>query len=142
MKKLILLASLVLAGCAYDPSVATHTRAGGMEQSGVGVAYGIGPSHNRPQGNGRELTQAELDYVNANKVDFQAVQRENAKANMAIYEKELASLKEASKISCEDVAAIGYQVLVNKAWEAGDWSSVQAYDTKNVIARCHANRGQ
>lgn len=141
MKILILASAILLAGCVSDGQDYPH-RVGGMENSGVGVAYGIGPSYNRPQGNARELTKAELDYVNANKVDFQVVQRENTKANMAIFEKEIAGLKEANKISCEDIAAIGYQVLVNKAWEAGDWSSVQSYDTKNVIARCHANRGQ
>ncbi len=144
MKKLILLSSLILAGCAYDPSVYTHThtRAGGMEKSGVGVAYGIGASYNKPQGNGRELTQDELDYIKANQVDFGAVQKANEEANMAIYEREVAGLKEGAQLSCEDLAALGYQVLVNKAWESGDWASVKSYNTKGVISRCHANRGK
>lgn len=141
MKKLLIIATLFLAGCSSSVQPYPH-RAGGMENSGVGVAYGIGMAYNRPQGNARELTAEERKYIEANKVDFGAVQRENAKANAAIYEKELASLKEASEISCEDVAAIGYQVLVNKAWEGGDWATVNAYNTKRVIDQCHANRGQ
>lgn len=143
MKALILASAVLMSGCVaggYD--YPQPHRAGGMENSGVGVAYGIGASYNKPQGNGRELTQAERDYIKANQVDFGAVQKANEEANMAIYEKEIASLKEVSQISCEDVAALGYQVLVNKAWESGDWGSVKSYNTKNVIAHCHANRGQ
>lgn len=141
MKKLIIAACLVLTGCSSNANYPYH-KATGMEQSGVGTAYGIGFSYSRPTGNGRELTQDELKYIEANKVDFAAVQRENEKANAEIYAQEKARLKERNKITCEDIAAIGYQVLVNKAWEGGDWKAVDNYNTQRVIDQCNANRGQ
>lgn len=142
MKKILIVASLLMSGCVYDPSLAQNHRVGGMENSGVGVAYGIGASYNRPQGVGRESTKEELEYLRANQVDFAAVQRANNESNAESIAKEKESLKQRSQISCEDAAAIGYQVLVNKAWQSGDWDSVKSYNTNNVIARCHANRGQ
>lgn len=137
---LALTAATMLSGCAqgYYPQKAT-----GMEYSGVGMGYGVGLTYSRPQGGQRELSKAERDYIAANRVDFGAIQKANEEANAEIYAKEKAELRQQTgKMSCEDIAAIGYQVLVNKAWSSGDWASVNNYDTKSVIARCHANTGK
>lgn len=146
MKKLIIALALVsLTGCVA-PGYNARNDTGTYQTftgtyHGVRVVPGNGAGYFKDTASGRELSKAEKDYINVNRIDFQATQKANEAANIEITKKEWAEVQASTpKLSCEDIVALVYDVAQSKAWQTGDWSFVRNFDHRTHIRNCEAAR--
>lgn len=137
---LALVSTLSLSACVpvgynHDKDRATYqpftTAAQGVRSvPGIGFGYFRGQPSRAP-------SKEELEYVNANKVDFDEVSKENSRVNKKFTDKEIENLqRNTAKMSCIDMVDFGYRVLTEQARMTGDWESVYNYNSNALKKRC------